>query len=209
MVSKSTLGRKRKEYENLATILKSDGKSDNEINSEIDNRLTLDAKIFGIPLADYRKALSELSVKPAKTRELDKITRDTLIKLNQDKNAGLNLAIKVARGEVKLTDSQLVTAYHQIGENANNLANFMKSAFTIGGMIMDWIPASLDKSKPAFFNTHIGGWGDGSKTLRYQYAPRKLPVSKRSGYRDDSFGCPIASIPEEKPKTEPKPKPKK
>jgi len=71
----------------------------------------------------------------------------------------------------------------------------MVNAFDkVGAMTMIHAPNSL-------LCVHIAGWEDGSKNFRYQYAPRKLPITKRSGYRDDSFTAPVYSLAETAPET--------
>jgi len=185
MISKSTLGRKRKEYENLAKI-------DGVTEADITKRQAEDAKIFGIEFEEYLNAISALN-KPSNSgkREQDQQTRDNLIIETQDFLAPINTAIKFQRGDVKLSSKQMIVLFKEVAKTATTLTDNLISAFDgIGGMTMIHSPHVVDKSKPKLLSVHIAGWEDGSKKLRYQYSPRKIPISKRSGYRDDSLDTP-------------------
>ena len=59
---------------------------------------------------------------------------------------------------------------------------------------MFWNPKAQNPESGDGLAVYIGGWEDGSKNLRYQYGPRKCPISKRSGYRDDSFDVPVYQV---------------
>jgi len=137
-------------------------------------------------------------------READKVTRDTLIVETQELNAVNNLAILSHRGEVSLTDADKVKAFDAMGERGDTLASHLNTAFDgVKALTMIHAPENL-------LCVHIAGWEDGSKNYRFQYAPRKLPITKRSGYRDDSFTAPVYQVPTvdgSGDTTEPKPEP--
>ena len=206
--NKAIFGRYAKQYRNLKSILTEEKKTPEEIAQEIDKRMVLDAKANKIPLDAFKAGVAEREAKQKTSqsgkREADKVTRDELIQKSQDFCGVNNLAIKSARGEVKLTDAEKVKAFDAIGKTGNDFSSFMVNAFGVGGISMLWNPSCVDKAKPSLLATHIGGWEDGSKNLRYQYAPRKLPIAKRSGYRDVSFISPIFELKTQTVNTEPK-----
>lgn len=188
-ISKATLGRKRKEYENLAKI-------EGITEDDIIKRMTEDSKIFGVELENYQSQIEALK-KPARTgkREVDHQTRDNLVIETQDFLAPVNTAIQYQRGDIKLTPKQIIATFEQIAITATHLTDDLISAFDgLGGLTMFYAPCVIDKSKPKLLSTHIAGWNDNSKTPRYQYSPRKIAVFKRSGYRDDSLDIPVFEI---------------
>ncbi len=190
VVSKSTLGRKRREYENLAKI-------DGVTEADVAKRQSEDAKIFGISLEEYTAQLEALK-KPTSQgkREADKVMRDTLIAQTQEFLGFCNLAIKAERGEVKMDVAQTKAVFGNFGKVCDTLATTLLKAFDgYGAMTMIYTPKAVDKTADNLLAVHCGGWGDGSKNLRYQYAPRKLAVAKRSGYHDKSFVAVVADIP--------------
>lgn len=194
-ISPSILGRNRKKYETMKSL---DGMTDKQIKST----KNLDVKLYNkehktsFTLEDYQTMLDSLN-KPSSTgkREADKSTRDALITETQDMLSVVNLAVVNKRGDCTLTTKQKVKAFDMLGEFGDVLTNHLKTAFSpIGGMSMLWNPSSQVETANNGLAVYIGGWEDGSKNLRYQYAPRKCPISKRSGYRDDSFNVAILDI---------------
>lgn len=194
-ISPSTLGRERKRYLEMSQL-------DGVTKKQVEAQMKLDAKRYtkkltkDISFEDYKADIETLP-KAANTgkRESDKVERDKLIAETQELNAINNLAIQSHRGEVSLTDSDKVNAFDAMGVAGDTLATHMVNAFDkVGAMTMIHAPNSL-------LCVHIAGWEDGSKNFRYQYAPRKLPITKRSGYRDDSFTAPVYSIAETPPET--------
>lgn len=187
-ISPSTLGRERKRY---AEMLELDGVGEKTVTAQ----MKIDAKRYAkklnkeISFEDYKTDIETLPQRSGTgKRESDKSERDELIIQTQSVNAVTNLAIESHRGEVELSDSDKVIAFDAMGERGDTLAAHLHTAFDkIGGLTMIHAPDGL-------LSVHIAGWEDGSKNLRYQYAPRKIPISKRSGYRDDSFNAPIFEI---------------
>jgi len=193
-ISPSTLGRERKRYFELSQL-------DGVTKKQIEAQMKVDAKRYAkklnkeISFEDYKLDIETL---PQRTnsgkREHDKVERDALIVETQHLNAPINLAILSDRGEVELSNADKVIAFNELGKHGNILTTHLVSAFDkVGAMTMLHAPQSL-------LCVHIAGWEDGSKNLRFQYAPRKLPITKRSGYRDDSFIAPIFEIAPKPPK---------
>ena len=187
-ISPSTLGRERKRYLEMSQL---DGVTKKQVLAQ----MKLDAKRYAkklnkdISFEDYKADIETLP-KASNTgkRESDKQTRDQLILETQELNAVNNLAILSHRGEVSLTDSDKVKAFDAMGERAHTLAEHMYTAFDgVKALTMIHAPESL-------LCVHIAGWEDGSKNFRFQYAPRKMPITKRSGYRDDSFTAPVYQV---------------
>jgi len=200
-IAPTTLGRNRARYENMRQL---DGVTDDQIKEAME----IDAKLLGVSIDEYIAELDKLN-KPSKTgkREQDKMTRDNLIMETQDLLGVVNLAVSVKRGETTITPKQKQHIFDALGVTGEVLTNHLKTAFSpVGGMSMFWNPSCQIPDAVDGLAVHIGGWEDGSKNLRYQYAPRKCPVSKRSGYRDDSFSVPMYSL-KPKPQSEPKPEP--
>ena len=202
-ISPSTLGRERKRYLEMSQL-------DGVTKKQVQSQMKLDAKRYAkklnkdISFEDYKADIETLP-KSSNTgkREADKVERDALIVETQDFVAVGNLAIQSQRGEVQLTDADKVIAFDTLGVRGDTLASHMQSAFDkVGAMTMIHAPNNL-------LCVHIAGWEDGSKNYRFQYAPRKLPITKRSGYRDDSFTSPVYQVPTvdgSGDATEPKPK---
>ena len=198
-ISPSTLGRERKRYLEMSAL---DGVTKKQVLAQ----MKLDAKRYAkklskdISFEDYKADIETLP-KSSNTgkREADKVTRDELITQTQDFNAVANLAIQSQRSEVSLTDEQKVIAFDEMGKRGDILAHHLTTAFDgVKALTMIHAPDDL-------LCVHIAGWEDGSKNYRFQYAPRKLPITKRSGYRDDSFTAPVFEIaPAPAPKAEPK-----
>ena len=192
-VSVTTLGRKRAEYDNLRKL---DGMSEKKINA----RMSDDAKLYGMTLSEYKAELAKLN-KPSKVgkRASDKETRDKLITETQDFLGPVNTAIMSFIGKGTLTPANKIAVFDKIGENAHILSDHLHSAFdNKGGLTFIWTPS--EKNPDNLLCVHVAGWGDGSTTERFQYAPRKVPVAKRSGYRDDSFMFPLYEVHEPKRK---------
>jgi len=188
-IAPTTLGRNRAKYENMRQL---DGITEEQINQAME----LDAKLLNLTLDDYIAELAKLN-KPSSTgkREQDKQTRDALITETQDLLSIINLAVSAKRGESIVTAKQKQRIFDKLGEYGEVLTNHLKTAFSpIGGMSMFWNPSSQVSDAKDGLAVYIGGWEDGSKNLRYQYAPRKCPISKRSGYRDDSFDVPVYNL---------------
>lgn len=188
-IAPTTLGRNRARYENMRQL---DGITEEQVNQAIE----LDAKLLNVTLDDYIAELAKLN-KPSGggKREQDKVTRDSLITETQDLLSVINLAVSVNRGDTTIAPKQKQRIFDKLGEYGNTLTNHLKTAFSpVGGMTMFWNPSSQVSEAIDGLAVYIGGWEDGSKNLRYQYAPRKCPISKRSGYRDDSFDVPIFEI---------------
>ena len=207
-ISPSTLCRERKRYLEMSQL-------DGVTKKQVQAQMKLDAKRYAkklnkaISFEDYQADILTLPQR-ANTgkREADKTTRDKLCVETQELNAINNLAILSHRGEIELTSEQKIAAFDVVGDKANTLANHMNTAFDgVQAMTMIHAPKSL-------LCVHVAGWEDGSKNYRFQYAPRKLPITKRSGYRDDSFESPVYSlntalevIPETPPETPETPPP--
>ncbi len=161
----------------------------------------------GVTVEDLTERIDALTSRSSGggVREADKVTRDTLITETQDALAPLNLAINSHRGLVVLTTQQKARAFDQQGKTGDALATHLLKSFPpVGGMSMVWNPRCQNPTSDDGLGVYVGGWEDGSKNLRFQYSPRKCPVSKRSGYRDDSFQVPMLDIgkPVEQPQQE-------
>jgi len=196
-IAPTTLGRNRARYENMRQL---DGITEEQVNQAIE----LDAKLLNVTLEEYLAELAKLN-KPSGSgkREQDKVTRDSLITETQDLLSVVNLAVSIKRGDTTITPKQKQRIFDKLGEYGEVLTNHLKTAFSpVGGMSMFWNPSSQVPESTDGLAVYIGGWEDGSKNLRYQYAPRKCPISKRSGYRDDSFDVPIYQV---NVKTKPEP----
>jgi hypothetical protein len=194
-INPSTLGRNRKRYETMKQL---DGMTDKKVNEamKLDIDLYNKQNKTSFTLDDYVKMLESLN-KPSQTgkRDADKATRDELITQTQDLLSVVNLAVSSKRGEVTLSPKAKAKAFDVLGEFGDVLTNHLKTAFSpIGGMSMLWNPSSQVAEAKDGLSVYIGGWDDGSKNPRYQYAPRKCPISKRSGYRDDSFDVAIHDL---------------
>ena len=187
-ISPSTLGRERNRYSEMLAL-------DGVTEEQVVEQMKLDAMRYAVKLSkavsfeDYKADIETL---PKRTntgkREADKVTRDELIVETQDVTAVINLAIKSQRGEVTLSDEEKIRAFDAMGEAGDTLATHMQVAFdNVGALTMIHAPDGL-------LCVHISGWEDGSKNLRFQYAPRKLPITKRSGYRDDSWTAPVLDL---------------
>lgn len=187
-ISPTTLGRERNRYHEMKQI-------DGVTKKQIDAQMKIDAKRYAKKLGvdvsyeNYKYDIETVPVKGAGKRESDIAERDTLIMETQELNAGNNLAILSEIGEVTLSDSAKVKAFDAIGYAANQLAQHLTTGFDNYGAM------TMDHAIDGLLCVHIAGWEDGSKKLRYQYAPRKLPISKRSGYRDDSLVAPVMDVP--------------
>ena len=194
-ISPSTLGRERKRYMEMSQL-------DGVTKKQVIAQMKLDAKRYAkklskdISFEDYQADIETLpKATNSGKRESDKAERDTLINETQSLNAINNLAILSHRGEVELTEADKIAAFDAMGTAGDTLAAHMVNAFDkVGAVTMIHAPNSL-------LCVHIAGWEDGSKNLRYQYAPRKLPITKRSGYRDDSLTAPVYSMAETAPET--------
>ena len=187
-ISPSTLGRERKRYFEMSQL-------DGVTKKQVEAQMKLDAKRYAkklnkpISFEDYKADIETLPQRSnSGKREADKVTRDTLIVETQELNAVNNLAILSHRGEVTLTEADKVKAFDAMGERGDTLASHMNTAFDgVKALTMIHAPDNL-------LCVHIAGWEDGSKNYRFQYAPRKLPITKRSGYRDDSFTAPVYNV---------------
>ncbi len=187
-ISPSTLGRERARYNEMKAL---DGVTKKQVLAQ----MKLDAKRYAkklqkeISFEDYKADIETLpKTSGTGKRESDRVTRDHLITQTQEVNAVNNLAILSHRGEVTLSDAEKVTAFDALGERAHTLAHTMTTAFDgVKALTMIHAPDDL-------LCVHIAGWEDGSKNLRFQYSPRKVPITKRSGYRDDSFEAPIFEV---------------
>jgi len=188
-ISPSTLGRERKRYSEMSEL-------DEVTKKQVDAQMRLDAKRYAkklnkdISFEDYKTDIETLPQRSGTgKREAEKVTRDALIVETQEVNAVNNLAILSHRGEVELVDAQKIEVFDAMGEKADILASHLHTAFDgVKALTMIHAPDNL-------LCVHIAGWEDGSKNLRFQYAPRKIPITKRSGYRDDSFEAPIYQLP--------------
>lgn len=202
-ISPSTLGRERKRYLEMSQL-------DGVTKRQIEAQMKIDAKRYAkklnkdISFDDYKADIETLP-KSSNTgkRESDKVERDTLIVETQELNAINNLAIESQRGNVTLTDGDKVKVFNAMGKCGDTLATHLHKAFDgVQALTMIHAPNSL-------LCVHIAGWEDGSKNYRFQYAPRKLPITKRSGYRDDSFNAPVYELPKKKQSTKKSQSPKK
>jgi len=165
---------------------------------QIKQVMEVDARLLNLTLEEYQSELEKLN-KPSSTgkREQDKATRDQLITETQDLLSIVNLALSARRGEVTLSPKQKQAVFDRLGEYGETLTTHLKTAFApVGGMSMFWNPKAQNPESGDGLAVYVGGWSDGSKNLRYQYAPRKCPISKRSGYRDDSFDVPVYKLPD-------------
>lgn len=187
-ISPTQLGRERKRYDEMLKL-------ENVTSEMVTNQMRLDAQIYtkklgrDISFETYKADIDALSsLGTTGKREADKVTRDELVTETLDLCGVVNLAIAAMKGEVTLSQIQKAIAFDTLGAVGNVLANHMDNAFDkVGALTMIHAPHGK-------LCVHVAGWDDGSKTQRYQYAPRKLPISKRSGYRDDSFAIPQLSI---------------
>lgn len=186
----STLGRERNRYAEMRLI---SGVTEKQVTAQ----MKIDAQRYAaklkktISFADYKTDIETLPTRSnSGKREADKLERDTLIIQTQDVNAVTNTAILSHLKLAKLSDADKVVAFDALGERASVLAVHLNTGFDkFGAMTMTHAP-----NPHGLLCVHIAGWEDGSKNLRYQYAPRKLPISKRSGYRDDSLVAPVFEI---------------
>lgn len=187
-ISPSTLGRERKRYLEMSQL-------DGVTKKQVIAQMMLDAKRYAkklnkdISFEDYKADIEALTkASNVGKRESDKVERDKLIAETQELCAVNNLAILSQRSEVTLSNEDKVKAFDAMGVAGDTLANHMVNAFDkVGAMTMIHAPNNL-------LCVHIAGWEDGSKNLRFQYAPRKLPITKRSGYRDDSFSALVYNV---------------
>jgi hypothetical protein len=194
-ISPSILGRNRKKYETMRQL---DGVGDKEVKSA----MKLDLKVYNkekgteFTLDEYVAMLEALNKpKGAGKRDADKVTRDALITETQDLLGVVNLAVSHKRGQVTLTSKEKVKAFDALAQFGTVLSDHLKTSFSpIGGMTMVWNPQSQVPTAGDGLAVYIGGWEDGSNKPRYQYAPRKCPISKRSGYRDDSFDVAVHEL---------------
>jgi hypothetical protein len=183
---------------------------DGMTEKQVKSTMSLDVKLYNkqnntaFTLDDYVNMLESLNKKSETgKRDKDKLTRDSLITETQDLLSIVNLAVSVKRGESQLTPKQKAKCFDVLADYGEVLTNHLKTAFSpIGGMSMFWNPSSQAKDGKDGLSVYIGGWEDGSNKPRYQYAPRKCPISKRSGYRDDSFEVSIYSLTETPKQTE-------
>ena len=195
----TTLGRYKAEIEAIKSATKKELKSlgYDSIDIAIDNTMksiALRLKISVKDLNDQFEALKKSNPNSGK-READKSCRDSLITETQDLLSVVNLATANKRKECELTSKQKIAAFNALGEFGESLTDHLKSSFSpIGGMSMFWNPSAQVATAQNGLAVYIGGWEDGSKNLRYQYAPRKCPISKRTGYRSDSFDCPVFEV---------------
>jgi len=241
-IDNSTLGRMRKAYETFLTL---DGKTENDAK----NKLKDDIAIYNsqhstkYTLDDILSKFESMNKSSSGngTRKQDKETREKMITDTQNFLSVPNLATLYNRGEVKLNDTQKIALFDKLAIDSDNLSQLLSESFNnIGGMTLIWSPYDNDKfpNPDKLLSCHVGGWYDNSPNLRYQDAPRKIPLpnteetinketnilpqnysprkvtsGKRSGYRDESFTPVVAiipddTIPDEKPKQE-KPKQEK
>ena len=199
-ISPSTLGRERKRYFEMSQL-------DGVTKKQVEAQMKLDAKRYAKKLAkdisfeDYKADIETLPQRSnSGKRESDKLTRDNLIVKSQERNALDNLAILSHRGEVTLTDADKIAAFDQQGAVCDDLGTYMNEGFDgVGSVVMDW--TIKQPSGACLLCAFVAGWEDGSKNLRFQYAARKLPITKRSGYRDDSLTAHVYSLPETPPET--------
>lgn len=206
-INNSILGRNRKKYDTMKTL-------ESVTEKEIENSMKLDIEIYNkqnntsFTLDDYKTMLEKLN-KPSNKgkREEDKITRDNLISATQDFCGCANLAISAKQEKVKLSNKQKLEFFDKFSDISEKLNNLMVTSFdNVGAITMLWSPACIEKSANTGMSVHVGGWDDGAKNPRFQYAPRKRPIAKRSGYLDNSFSIPCIELTPEKETPE---KPKK
>lgn len=208
-ISPQKLGQERNRYFEMSQI-------DGVTKKQIESQMKLDARRWAKKLSkevsfeDYKVDIEALPKKKSGggKREADKVERDNLIIETQELNGVNNLAILSHTGKVTLSVEDKAKAFDIIGERAEKLATHMVNAFDkIGGMTMIY-PVNTDGQ--ALLCVHIAGWEDGSKNMRYQYSPRKLPITKQAGYHDYSLHAPIFDVTKQPEVTaEPEPEPNK
>ena len=213
VIAPTTLGRYKAEIEavNSSTKkeLKAMGYTDTEeAISQVKKSIALRLKLSVADLDTMLEALKKSNPNSGK-READKNTRDALVIETQDLLGVVNLAVSQKRGEVELSIEDKAKAFDALGETGEVLTDHLMTSFSpIGGMTMLWNPQSQVAEAGNGLAVYIGGWEDGAKNLRYQYAPRKCPISKRTGYRDDSFNVAVHDLnPVEAQATEEVPEP--
>ena len=195
-IAPTTLGRYKAEIEAVKTATKKELKAMgfDSVETAIDTTKKSIALRLKISVKELDTMMENLKAKNANSgkREADKATRDQLITETQDLLSVVNLATAVKRNVIVLSDKDKIKAFNALGDFGEVITDHLKNSFSpVGGMTMFWNPQSQVQSANDGLAVYIGGWEDGSKNLRYQYAPRKCPISKRSGYRDDSFDCPV------------------
>jgi len=190
-IANTTLGRYRAEIDAVKSVdaetLKAMGFA--TVEEAVESTLKSIAIRAKISIDGLQAQLASLS-KPSRTgkREADKNTRDSLIGKTQSFLGCGNLAIAEFRGDVKLSDAEKIRAFNATGEIGDALSTALLEGFApVGAMSMFWNPRAQIPEAADGLSVYIGGWDDNSPNPRYQYAPRKCPISKRSGYRDDSF----------------------
>lgn len=199
VIAPTTLGRYKAEIESVNTATKKELKamgfdSPDDAMLATKKSIALRLKVSIAELDALFDALQKSHPNAGK-RESDKNSRDALIVQTQDMLSVVNLAVACKRGQVKLTDAEKVKAFDALGEFGEVLTdNLLKSFAPIGGMSMFWNPQCQVATASDGLAVYIGGWEDGSNKPRYQYAPRKCPISKRSGYRVDSFDVPMFKV---------------
>jgi len=206
-IAPTTLGRYKNEIEAAKGATKKElkalGYEDNAqaelmVKKSIALRCKVSVKKLDEMLAELKKNNPTVGV-----RETDKISRDALVVETQSVLGLVNLAVACKRGQV-MTIEDKALAFDILGDTGEKLTNHLKDSFApVGGMTMLWNPQCQVQEAEDGLAVYIGGWADGSKNLRFQYAPRKCPISKRAGYRDDSFAVPITDIHPVEPEPEP------
>jgi len=163
--------------------------------TQIQDSKVLDAKLLGYDnVEDFQKDLDILNTpSSAGKRERDKLERDQLVSETQEFLGCVNTIVRCENA----TQKQKVALFDHLRNAAIILSNHLRDGFDkVGAISLIWNPACVGADDG--LSTYIAGWDDGSAKLRFQYAPRKLPISKRSGYRDDSLGVPMFELPEKR-----------
>lgn len=198
-ISKSELGRLRKKWDTLKDMVSADELKATQIldikvvNKQRGTKVTLDAVTAEIEKMRKESGLGK--------READKQEREAIILMHAEYEGVGNVAGQSERGEVKLDTAQKAQLFDQLGKLHNALTMKLIDAFDgYGAIIMSFPPRCINAESPLGLAPHVGGWDDNSPNPRYQYADRKRPVSKRSGYREDSFKVLFADIPTVKSK---------
>lgn len=180
-IAKTILGRKRKEYQQLAEL----GKSKQVIR----NRMKDDALLFGITLDDYVARLEELN----KPTSEGKRQKDDAQRVKFAKSDNLCIGYE---NQLQLIAVDAITPEFAV-DFCKGLQTAILERSEIGyygkGMVaLRAIPridlSTINNPNPELTNPDKlqqvldCGWSDGSKKERHQYFARQIPASKASGY---------------------------
>ena len=226
-IDNSTLGRMRKAYDTFLTL---DGKTQDDARNKLSDDIAVYNSQHGskYTVDDILSKFESLNKSSGDgSRKRDKETREKMITDTQNYLSVGNVATLYHRGMIKLSDTQKIALFEKHAENSDILTTLLSESFDgIGGMSLIWSPYDNDTypNPDRLLSCHVGGWYDNSPNLRYQDAPRRIPLpnttevisgdtgilpanysprkvtkGKRSGYRDESFTPVVAIIPDDTP----------